>query len=160
MEKESDSRNLKTEITETLTENYSQRMRDYAKGIGAMRILPSLLTHRGQEEMPEAYRNALESELLARVLADYLHEGACRQRLLELTEGSILGEALPSVYEQWDEELSSQESREMLAEMLEGLRDHIDDARESLLQSIQDENRDVEKLLEDMLFNNDSMNRS
>jgi hypothetical protein len=151
---------LKEELTEALTEHYTEQMEAFAEGGSAFHILPQLLLEGMDGTAPDRYRNSLECETFGRSLADYLHDGSCRETLLELTRGSVLGEVLPEVFAYWDQEITREDSAEMLGDLLQGVRDHIDEAREALRKEISDETSDVETLVEDLLFNNDSMNRS
>ena len=158
---ENDKRELlESRIKEEFTEDYLLEMRTFAGSAKAFHALPRLLLEGFDENAADTYRNTLETEVIAEAIASLISQGSCRETLLELTRGSVLGDALPAVYDRWDAMLSREETARMLAELLGGLRDHIDEAREELLNQAKSGNRDVEKLLEEMLFNNDAINRS
>ena len=151
---------LKARINEEFTENYVLEMRSQAGSAKAFHVLPRLLLEGFDEAAADNYRNTLETEVIGEAVASLVADGNCRENLLELTRGSVLGDALPGIYEKWDAMLTKEDAGRMLADLLGGLRDHIDEAREALLQQAQKEDRDVETLLEELLFNNDSINRS
>lgn len=151
---------LESRIQEEFTEDYLLEMRSFAGSAKAFHALPRLLLEGFDENAADTYRNTLETEVIAEAIASLIADGNCRENLLELTKGSVLGDALPGIYEKWDSILSREDAAGMLADMLGGLRDHIEEAREELLNQAKSGNRDVEKLLEELLFNNDAINRS
>lgn len=160
MENDNNKELLKKRIQEEFTEDYLLEMRSFASSPKAFHVLPRLLMEGVDATAADAYRNTLETEVIGESIASLIADGNCRENLLELTRGSILGDALPQIYEKWDNSLSKEASAQLLADLLGGLRNHIDEAREVLLAQAQDENSDVEALLEELLFNNDSINRS